>query len=44
MSDDYIHIIPADPGVVPNEAKQQAAVASHLRELLSNHALHRTAA
>ena len=26
MSDDYIHIIPDEPGVVPNEARRQAAV------------------
>ena len=32
MSDHYIHIIPAKPGVVPDEAKQQAAV-SYFRSI-----------
>lgn len=32
MSDDYIHIIPHEPGVVPDEAKQQAAV-SYFRSI-----------
>lgn len=32
MSDDYVHIIPAEPGVVPDEAKRQAAV-SYFRSI-----------
>ena len=32
MSDDYIHIIPEEPGVVPEQPKQEAAV-SYLRKI-----------
>ena len=32
MSDDYVHIIPADPGYIPDTAARQAAV-SYLRSI-----------